>query len=312
VTLKIEEDKMTDNTIERSPEEIERDIRSTQEDMSRTVQQIEGELTPRNIFNSLLEKADQNGVNARYVIDVARANPVALGIIALGGLWLVSDVDARPSALGLGKGRSDKLSAGGQSDDIWHPDHRSYVDHMARCEPQDGEDGAAYRRRRDLNRASYFMIEQGHDEDEGTFRQRLDQATDQLRQRRNQASESVQALMEQGRERARQAVSGAKGFYNENPVVSGLAAAFVGAIAGSALPATRIEEEYVGALGEQALTGVKTKAQQVGEDALHRKDDLVERIDQSFATAGASDGGDAGQDNWPRTNANSSAQMQDR
>jgi len=302
---------MTDNTMERSPEEIERDIRSTQEEMSRTVQQIEGELTPRNIFNSLLDKADQNGVDARYLIDAARANPIALGMIALGGLWLVSDVDARPSALGLRTGRSDKPSTDRRSNDGWHADHRSYVDHMARCEPQQGEDDTSYRRRRDHNRASYFMIEQGHQEDESTFRQRLDDATEQLRHRRDQASESAHTLMLQGRERARQAVSGAKGFYNENPLASGLAAAFVGAIAGSALPATRAEEEYVGELGEQALDTARAKARQVGEDALHRKDELLDRIDQGIAGEGASNGADAGGDDWQRTAASTAGRTQD-
>jgi ElaB/YqjD/DUF883 family membrane-anchored ribosome-binding protein len=304
---------MTDNTIERSPEEIERDIRSAQEDISRTVQQIEGELTPRNIFNSLLDKADQSGVDARYLIDTARANPIALGLIGLGGLWLVSDVDSRPSTLGLRRGRADKESAGRESDNGWHPDHRSYVDHMARCEPQQGEDDASYRRRRDFNRANYFLMEQGHDEDETTFRQRLDEATEQLRRRRDQASESAHTLMLQTRARARQAVSGAKGFYEENPLVSGLAAAFVGAIAGSAMPATRTEEDYVGALGEQALGSAKAKVQQIGEDARECKDDLLDRIDQSIAPAGAGHSGDAGQDDWQRSDAASSAgQAQDR
>jgi len=287
---------MTDNTMERSPEEIERDIRSTQEEISRTVQQIEGELRPPNIFNLLLDGADQNDVNACYLIDAARANPIALGMIALGGLWLVSDVYSRPSTLGLRTGRPDKPSTDRGSDDGMRADHRSYVDHMTRRELQQGEDNASYRRRRDNNRASYLMIEQGHDADEGTFRQRLDEATEQLRQRRDQASESAYTLMVQGRERARQAVSGPRGFYHENPLMSGLVAAFVGAIAGSALPATRTEEADNGDRGEQALDTAKAKARQVGEDALHRKDDMLDRVDQSIAGEGASKGSDAGVD----------------
>ena len=52
---------------------------------------------------------------------------------------------------------------------------------MSRCEPQPNEDDLAYRRRRDLARANYLMIEQHHDEDEKSFRDRLNAATDTLR-----------------------------------------------------------------------------------------------------------------------------------
>jgi len=120
---------MTDTTDQRSPDEIERDIRTTQEEMSRTVQQIEGELTPRKIVDALLDKAGQEGVDSRFLIDATRRNPLALGMIAIGGLWLVSDADARPSALKLPMGRSSGKDDHAADND-WHPEHRSYVEHM--------------------------------------------------------------------------------------------------------------------------------------------------------------------------------------
>lgn len=270
---------MTDTTDQRRPEEIERDIRATQAKMSRTVQQIEGELTPRNIIDAMLDKAGQNGVDSQFLIDAARRNPLALGMIAIGGLWLVSDADARPSALKLpigGSNGKDKHAA----DDGWHPEHRSYVEHMARCEPQQGEDEQSYRRRRDHSRASYFMLEQGHDEDEGTFRKRLDEATEKMRQRRERMSERSHAFADHSRERSRRLMDDTKGFYAENPLLGGLAAAFVGAVAGSALPATRTEEDYAGSLGEQALNAAGARARQAGEKVRHRKDDMLDRVDQ--------------------------------
>jgi ElaB/YqjD/DUF883 family membrane-anchored ribosome-binding protein len=273
---------MTDNTDNRSPDEIERDIRSTQEDMSRTVEQIEGELTGRNILNSLLEKADENGVDARYLIDAARRNPMALGMIAIGGLWLVSDADARPSALKMPFSGSDGKHPD-RGYDGWHPEHRSYVEHMASCERQPGEDDQSYRSRRDLSRANYFMIEQGHDEDETSFRKRLDEATDKLRERRDHAVESARHIADQTREQAKHAVSKAEGFYSENPLISGLAAAFVGAIAGSALPATRTEEHYVGEMGEDVLDAATSQLRRTGEEARHQKDEFIDRLDENVS-----------------------------
>ncbi|MBI1403115.1 MAG: DUF3618 domain-containing protein [Porphyrobacter sp.] len=275
---------MTDRTDQRSPDEIERDIRATQAEMSRTVNRIEGELTPRNILDALLDKADENGVDSRYLIDTARRNPLALGMIAAGGLWLVSDADARPSALGIHRSTSGKGHDHDSHD--WHPEHRSYVEHMSRCERQQGEDDAAYRRRRDDARASFFMIEQRHDEDEGGFRKRLDEATDRLRERRQHASERTRDLARRSRERTRETASDIKEFYFDNPLVSGLAAAFVGAVAGSALPSSRTEESYVGGIGEKAIDSAKHKARQAGEKAHERKDEMVDRADERISTSG--------------------------
>ncbi|WP_296722291.1 hypothetical protein [Erythrobacter sp.] len=280
---------MTTTTDNRSSEEIERDIRATQKDMHRTVEQIEGELTGRNMLNSLLDKADENGVDTRYLIDAARRNPLALGMIAVGGLWLVSDADARPSAMKPSLGRFGSHDSGhdqGFDSDGWHSEHRSYVEHMARCEPRPDEDDQTYRRRRDHSRASYFMIEQSPDEDESSFRKRLDDATDKLRERRHRASESAHDMGRQSRDRAKQAAGSAQDFYYDNPLISGLAAAFVGAVAGSALPATRTEENYVGGLGEQALDTAQAKAKQTGEQARHKKDEMIDKADRKMAESG--------------------------
>lgn len=283
---------------QRTPEEIERDIRQTQAEMSQTARQIEGELTPRAIIDGLLDKAGQKGVDSDYLIDAARRNPLALGMIAIGGLWLVSDADARPSAIKLPLGRS--RGSDSASEEGWHPEHRSYVDHMARCERQPGEDDATYRRRRDHARASYFMIEQGHDEDEGAFRQRLDAATESMRQRRERMGESARAVLGKSRERTRQTMEDARGFYFENPMLSGLAAAFVGAVAGSALPATRTEEDYIGGFGEQALDAAGQKARQAGETVRHRKDDMIDQVEGRLAgQAGQNQQGQQNQQGGP-------------
>lgn len=289
----------TTNTQQRSPEEIEREIRATQEEMSRTVEQIEGELTVRNVMNSLFDKADQNGIDMRYLLDGARRNPLAIGMIGAGALWLVSDADARPSALGIGGGKGggqgegakkrlfSRGSSTGVSAEDWHPDHRRYVDHMSLCQPEAGEDDQAYRRRRDIARANYFMIEQGHGEDESAFRKRLDAATEQARSRWTKTSESASRLASGTRDRGRAAVSDMQEFYGDNPLLSGLAAAFVGAVAGAMLPATRTEERYVGGLGEQALGAAGAQARKVGEAARQKKDEALDRIDEKVGAQGS-------------------------
>ena len=146
-----------DNTTSNDPAVIERDIRRTQEDMSRTVDKIGDQLTIKNVFNALLDKADENGVDANYLIDGARRNPMALGLIAAGAIWLVSDKDSKfPSMPHKSKGDgSDGFDFEGH--DVHH---RDYVAHMSAFEMRDGEDLATYQRRRDVHRANFLMCEQ--------------------------------------------------------------------------------------------------------------------------------------------------------
>jgi len=280
----------------RSPDEIEQDIRATQRDMSNTVNQIEQQLTPRNLLNSLLDKADESGVDARTVLDTARRNPLALGMIAIGGLWLVSDSDARPSALkpNFGGSSGSRSRTDYDSDDDFH---RGYVTHMGSVEHQPNEDWEAWRRRRDHARASYLMIEPRHDEDEHSFRSRLDEATESMRQRREQASERARNFARQSyqgagnlahgaSDRTRRAASQARNLYDENPLLGGLAAAFVGAIAGSTIPVSRTEEEQLGKLGSKAIDQAKDTARQAGERAREKKDNLVEEADRRMHESG--------------------------
>ena len=273
----------SDTTTERrDPAEIEREIRETQRDMSRTVGQIEDQLTPRNLMNALLDKADEKGIDARYVIDGARRNPLALAMIALGGIWLVSDSDAKASTLkpsGFG-------SSGGS--DAHNDFHRGYVEHMTLCQPTPEEDDLAYRRRRDLHRANYLMIEQRHDEDESSFRSRLDGATESLRERRDSLMQRAHEMGGSARSGASNLTGQAQRAYRENPLIGGMIAALVGALAGAAAPITRTEEEQLGPMGSQALDRAKDKAHELGDKAREKKDEVVQKADRKMGESGSS------------------------
>src|SRR5215213_848962 len=148
---------MNDDTTHEDPAAIERDIRRTQDDMSRTVDRLGDQLTMKNLFNALLDKADENGVDAHYLVDGARRNPIALGLIAAGAIWLVSDKDSKfPSLPRKSRGQRDR--------DDYDVHHRDYVSHMSAIERGEGEDPLVYQRRRDLARANFLMCERRHDE----------------------------------------------------------------------------------------------------------------------------------------------------
>lgn len=272
---------MSDSTIQ-DPNTIEREIRQTQEDMSRTVDKIGGQLSMKNIFNSLLDKADESNVDARMIIDGARRNPVALGLIAAGAIWLVSDRDAKIPSFGS-KGNG---AGSGQ-------DSTDYVAHMSSVDQRPDEDHASYQRRRDLARSNYFMLERGHEEDDTSFRGRLDALTDKYRSTRHAwasgaeaagrtTSRTAQAMLGTT-SRATQAVVGkAQGLYTQNPIIGGLIAAVVGAVAGSALPITETEQNSLGGLGEKATEALNVGKAQVTSKLREKKDQLVEKAETAI------------------------------
>jgi hypothetical protein len=270
---------MNDRTHE-DPAQIERDIRRTQEEMSRTVDAIGDQLTPRNLLNALLDKADSNNVDARMLLDGARRNPLALAMIAGGTIWLVSDNDAK---LPKFERNASEPDTGPGLD----PHHRDYVSHMERVEMRDGEEFAAYQRRRDAARANYFMIERAHDDDDHSFRQKLDHAAESFRNRRHAWADSTRQAGRTVAGGSRNAVGSAVGkgqqLYGSNPLIGGLVAAAAGAFFGSLLPETQAEHQALGGLGEKARTAASEQADQVVSAAREKKDDLVATAEDRVA-----------------------------
>ena len=253
------------------PADIERDIRRTQEDMSRTVDRIGNQLSIRNIFNALLDKADDNDVDARMLLDGARRNPMALGLIAAGAIWLVSDKDSKFPSIGSGKPQASN----GEFDHDVH--HRDYVRHMNSVEMRDGEDPSAYQRRRDAARANFLMLERGPDEDDRGFRQRLDRMTDSFREKRRAWMDASGDAAEVTKKQAGIAVDRTQQLYSDNPLVGGILAAALGAALGSALPITRKEEETLGGVGEKVRDIAIEQKDQLSSTLQETKDQVVEK-----------------------------------
>lgn len=272
----------TGTTGTQDPAAIEQDIRRTQEDMSRTVDRIGDQLTPRKLIDALLDQADSNNIDARKLLDGARRNPLALAMIAGGAIWLVSDNDAKFPKL---PARSHDADTSGHTD----PHHRDYVSHMEKVNWNDGEDDLAYQRRRDIARANFFMVERRHDEDESGFRQRLDDVAEKFRARRQAWSEQGQRARAAAGESGRAAVSRAQSLYTSTPLVGGLAAAAVGAAFGALLPITETEQEQLSGVGEKARELAGDQKDKLAEVVREKKDALVAKVEQS--TGGQQAGG---------------------
>jgi hypothetical protein len=290
------------------PAAIEQDIRRTQNEMSRTVDKLGDQLTMKNLFNALLDKADENGVDAHYLVDGARRNPIALGLIAAGAIWLLSDKDSKFPSMSSGKSKRgsgrDELDLSGM--DVHHHD---YVSHMSSLEMREGEDESAYQRRRDLHRGTFLMCERKPDEDDHSFRQRLDDLTDKFRDKRRAWSDSIsqassstaqsaQQALGTAQRGAQQAAGRAQDFYDSSPLVVGILSAAVGAGLGSAIPLSRKEQETLGEMGSEARDMVAEKKDQLTSKAMEKKDELLEKADQKLQPSSSpQEGQPSGQEN---------------
>lgn len=273
---------MTDTISEApaDPATIEREIRSTQSNMSRTIDKIGDQLSLKNLFNALLDKADENNVDARMLVDGARRNPIALGLIAVGAIWLISDKDSQLPSL---PGTSGKSSDSDVDDLDIH--HRDYVSHMSTVEQLADESADQYQRRRDIARSNFFMVERDHQEDDSSFRQRLDGLTDKFRERRRAWSESSKEARTATKQKAQAAVGKAQNLYDDNPLVAGILAAAIGAAFGTALPTTRQEQDRLGNLGEKARDLVEDNKESITSQLREKKDELLDKANSALGTS---------------------------
>lgn len=269
-------------TPDQDPAAIERDIRRTQDEMSRTVDRIGDQLTPRNLLNALLDKAEENDIDARYLLDGARRNPLALAMLAGGAIWLLSDSDAKLPKIRSGTANGGAHSGSGDHHD---PYHRDYIAHMERVERFDGEDELAYQRRRDLARANYFMLERAPDEDEHGFRQRIDRAAEAFRDKRRAWADSTREAGHSMRESGDAAIGRAREAFSGNPLIGGLVAAAAGAILGTALPLSRTEQDRLAGTGEAALDKIGERKDEFVSAAREKKDEMIERVEERAQTS---------------------------
>src|SRR3546814_12193705 len=80
------------------------------------------------------------------------------------------------------------------------------------------------------------MIERNHDEDEKSFHDRLNAATDKLRERRDAMYEQLSARGSAAASGARDAARASRSAHYDNPLVGGFVAALLGAVAGAVIP----------------------------------------------------------------------------
>ncbi|MGI8705450.1 MAG: DUF3618 domain-containing protein [Sphingomicrobium sp.] len=79
---------MNDNSSANRPDEIEREVRRTQDQIGDTVDKLEEKLNPRDISRSVI--GDDGTDLAEEALEVTRTNPIPVALIVVGVIWLLA------------------------------------------------------------------------------------------------------------------------------------------------------------------------------------------------------------------------------
>lgn len=234
---------------------IEQDIVQTQNEISDTVNELQGKLQPQQLLRQVVGNPQEV---PGQLFDAVKRNPLAAGLVGIGTLWLLSGKEAKLPT--FKRGSSSKETS-------------SYDAHLASVVRYDGESEEIYQDRIDAARASYLGVEKSDDEQPHGFRARLDKLTEGLRSKASSLTpDSLSGLTGTVKDRSRGVRDWSKGKHNETPVAVGLAVAAAGAVVALALPKTQIEREKLGSLGEAAMAKAAGLKDQALEAAGHKLD----------------------------------------
>lgn len=221
-------DTTNEMTDDQSTRAIRRDIQRTERDMSETIDEIEHRLSPAHLKQQAKDSIRRTSVRtSQGLMGKVKSNPIGAAMIGV-GVWM------------LMRDHND----GGEYDSMYERDAyaRNYQAY-----------GYGYSNR---GRTSGM-----HD--------RLEHASDAMDTVKDRASELVGDAGERADEfrrmaarRAQMARYDAQDFLTESPLLAGLAAAAVGAILGSLIPATEREQELMGSTRDRLADRAKDLARE--------------------------------------------------
>lgn len=246
----------------RSSDEIRRDIRRTQHDISRTVDDIRWKLSPQRMKNEALDTMKEAPMRAKDgLMNKIRENPLGAAMVGVGLYLMFRENDRTQLAPGYGieyDSDFDRFSefdaAGRRYDEFYNIDQDLDVDY--------GEHGGLRER---ASHAASAAKEKVGDVAENV-REKTAHVGDRARTMGTRARLRAESLSRTSRNRARQMNREAKDLIEENPLLLGAVGAVVGALLGMAIPESDRERELMGDTRDQ----LKERAVGVAEEGMHR------------------------------------------
>ncbi|HEX6159193.1 MAG TPA: DUF3618 domain-containing protein [Thermoanaerobaculia bacterium] len=200
---------------------IREDIQRTQREMSRTIDEIEDRLSPRNVMQRTKESVRRAGVNkTRNLVDKIKANPIPAAMAGIGLYLLMRDDDRADDIYEIDDVRYDPMY--GHTHDVERSHSHTRIDAM-----QD---------------RVHDRMDDVRDRVSGA----VDSAKERLSGAVSQARESVSHAGDRASSGIYRARSSGQDLLSSNPLILGVAAIALGAIAGSLIPETEREDRLFG------------------------------------------------------------------
>ena len=214
----------------RSSEEVEREVEETRGSIDRTVEALKDKMTPPQIFDEVMQGMGSAGSKLVSGLgDQVRENPVPLALIGLGLAWLV-----------VGSRRST-------------PDY--YAEPRSFTSDYDG----------DLNYGSAKpSLKDRAGQAVSNAKAKIGDAIDGLAdmpaaERAHALAGSAMDAADAAKRRAQQTLDST---LDRDPLIIGALGVVVGAAIGAAIPATRVENRYAGPLRDKVVDKTRTVAQE--------------------------------------------------
>lgn len=236
----------------RSSEEIEREVEATRSGLDRTMEALKEKMTPGQLLDEAMNSLRGSGASdmVRNLGSQVRDNPLPLAMIGAGMAWLMM-------GRGHHDGRSERTSFNGS----W-PDDYSYE--TAGMEDGADADGSSLK-----DKAAHAASRVAGAARSGASR--TAEAASSARSRAHDARQRLSSAAETARHRAadygQRAQHGFMDTLEREPLLIGALGVAVGAALAAALPATRAEDRYVGRYRDRLLDEGRTRAQEGVQNA---------------------------------------------
>jgi hypothetical protein len=249
---------------DRSPDEIERDIRHTRDEVSSTLDAIQSKLTPGQMMDQALNymRSSLPADFGRNLNESVRNNPIPVALVGIGLAWMMMS-GRRGSMMGSSSMGSSMDASSMGSSSLGSMQSSS----MHSSSMSDSSSGGMMQGMRD---SAQHMADRTR-EMTGSARERLSStaagARDSIASTAAGARDRMADIAHRSRDQMSRARAGMSQVIDEQPVVVGALGVALGAMLGAALPSTRQEDQLMGEMRDDLMARAGSMARDYADRA---------------------------------------------
>lgn len=257
----------------RQPEEIERDIERTREEVSSTIDAIQRKLTPGQMMDQALSYA-RTSLPADFSSNLGtavRENPVPVTLIGVGIAWLMAAGQGGRQGAGYQRGYSQSAPLNRSTSGAYDASFAAGPDEYA---TGDGHDEGK------LHRTMSKVGDAGRD-----MKHRIRDGGQHMKDRAQSVRGRASELGHRSQEQYYRAKDSFGHMLDEQPLMVGALGVALGAMLGAAAPRTQREDRLMGETRDQLMDKAKQRA---SEQAQKAKEAAEQKLDEAQASSSPS------------------------